>query len=344
MIKKKDLLFILLLFLLVTIINVFCLHGFTINGVMQSGSVISIGIYMSILFIVYKINDRYLNPVYRYMAVGMCLIQILSNSYVARIVFNNLVENSIIELTKALLVSSILEIIFFFFLFYFYKKNYSFIELFVISLCLISFGVILISLPNKGIVFYFLKRPPTIGKRILYKVFALANLILLFKTKMIKDEIKEKSLRKMKIYFIFKVLLFLSLDFNTFGVLFVLKFICKMVPDIIVLYLIFTEAVEKPNYKIICDLDESKAYYKTIKEYNELVFKKIPFGVLVVDNNNKTLEFNNGLRQMFGINNIEKLSDFLDKRSLEHIENIRSNDNAIITDIETVVDNVKKVI
>lgn len=159
---------------------------------------------------------------------------------------------------------------------------------------------------------------------------------------MIKDEIKEKSLRKMKIYFIFKVLLFLSLDFNTFGVLFVLKFICKMVPDIIVLYLIFTEAVEKPNYKIICDLDESKAYYKTIKEYNELVFKKIPFGVLVVDNNNKTLEFNNGLRQMFGINNIEKLSDFLDKRSLEHIENIRSNDNAIITDIETVVDNVKK--
>lgn len=63
------------------------------------------------------------------------------------------------------------------------------------------------------------------------------NSILLIKTNNIKGKIKEKSLMLIKVSFILKI----------------------------ILYLIFTEAVEKPNYRIIRDLDKGKA----IKEYYE---------------------------------------------------------------------------
>lgn len=343
MIKKKDILFFLLFFVLVVIVNIFCLHSFTINSIMESISIVGIGLYTAILFIVYKINDRYLSVIYRYIAVGTCLIHLFSNCCVARIVFNNYVKDSLVVLSKILIVISILEVILYFFILYFYKKNYGIIKLFAISLCFVSLGLILMNLPNKGIIYECIKIPITTSKKVIYIIICIMNLILFIQTNKVKNEIKKSSLIKMKVYFALKIILFIILcttECDYFG----LKLIIKLISDIIILYIIFTEAIEKPNYKIICDLDESKAYYKTIKEYNELVLKKIPFGVVVVDNNNNILEFNNGIKQMFGRNNIKELSDFLDKKSLEHIENIRSNDSAIITEIETVVDNTKKAI
>ena len=341
--KKKDIWFFSLFFVLVIIVNIFCLHGFTLNGIMQSFSVMGIGLYTSILFIIYKINDRYLNVIYRYMSIGTCLVQLFINSYVARIVFNNYVKDSLVVLSKVLIVISILEVILYFFIIYFYKKNYGIIKLFAISLCFVGLGLILMNLPNKGIVYECIKIPITTSRKVIYIIICIMNLILFIQTNKVKNEIKKDSLIKMKVYFILKIALFIFLltsEDNFFG----LKLIIKLASDIIILYLIFTEAIEKPNYRIICDLDESKSYYKTIKEYNELVLKKIPFGVIIVDKNNNVLEYNNGIKQMFGKNNIQELSDFLDKKSLEHIEDIRSNDSAIIIEIETVVDNTKKAI